>query len=435
MSWFKDVLLQRLLKNASILMTGSIVTAVVDLVSLAVTARALGPELFGVLVLVLTYTRFIDSLANFQAWQAIIKYGAEALIGNRSGDFKVLIKFGTALDIAGSVVGTLLAVALLYWLGYLLEWEESTLLMAMIYSLTILFSLSSTPTAVLRLFDRYKLLAWQRVISATIRMLALVVAWLLETGLWGFLIVWMVAQILEYLFLLTLGWLELHKQGYGNAIVAPLNRVRTIFPGIWKFVITTNLSSSIRLSAREVDVFIVAAVLGTAATGIYKIAKQFASIPLKLAGPLQEAVYPDMARYWAEKQLVQFRRTLMRVGVLSGLAGMVIWLGFLLLGEWILILTVGIEFISAYEILLVYMLGFNLFMFGVVFRPAVLSIGHPERILLIYFVSTIMYLGSLVLLLDYFGLMGAAIAHIVFQSIWFVAMAVSIWFYLRKVLN
>lgn len=41
MSWLKGNLLRRLIKNASILMNGNIFTAVIDLVSLAVTARVL----------------------------------------------------------------------------------------------------------------------------------------------------------------------------------------------------------------------------------------------------------------------------------------------------------------------------------------------------------------------------------------------------------
>jgi len=432
LNWLKDNLFRRLVKNASILITGSVFTAGIDLVSLAVTARALGPELFGVLVLVQTYVRFVNQFVNFQSWQAIIKYGADTLTAKRTSDFRSLIKLGTSLDIIGSLLGTTFAISSVYWAGRWFEWEDSTVLMAAIYSLTILFSLSPTPTAVLRLFDRFKLLAWQRVISAAIRMAALLLAWIAGAGIWGFFVVWMVAQILDYLFLLTLGWRELRRQNYGDALLAPLERISTKFPGIWKFVITTNLSSSIRLGARELDVLIVGGVIGSAAAGIYKVAKQFAGVPVRFADPLQQAIYPDMARLWAEGQIAQFRRTLIRMGVLCGLGGIAIWLGFLLLGEWVIRLTVGPEYISAYEILLVYMLGINLFMFGIAFRPTVLSMGHPGRILQIYIISTIMYLVALVLLLGHLGLMGAAVANIVFHSIWFVTMSLSIWVYLGR---
>lgn len=413
-------------------MSGNVITAGIDLVSLALTARTLGPELFGVLVLVQTYARVVDQSVNFQSWQAIIKYGADTLTDKRTGDFRSLVKLGTSLDLGGSLLGTTVAIAMVYWVGRWFEWEDETVRMAAMYSLTILFSLSPTPTAVLRLFDCFNLLAWQRVISAAIRMVALVAAWIVGADLWAFLVVWMVAQILDYLFLLALGWRELRRQGFGDALSAPLTRINAKFPGIWKFVITTNLSSSIRLGARELDVLIVGGTIGSAAAGIYKVAKQFAGVPLRFADPLQQAIYPDMARLWAEGRVAQFRKIIFRMGTLSGLGGIGFWLGFFLFGRWIISLTVGTEYIAAYELLLVYMVGLNIFMIGIAFRPAVLTLGHPERILQIYVTSTIIYLATLSPLLGYFGLMGAAIAHIVFHAIWFIGMSLSIKAYLGR---
>ena len=413
-------------------MSGNVITAGIDLVSLAVTARALGPELFGVLVLVQTYARFVDQFVNFQSWQAIIKYGADTLIAKCPGDFRSLVKLGTSLDVIGSLLGTTVAISSVYWASGWFEWDDSIVLMAAIYSLTILFSLSATPTAVLRLFDRFKVLAWQRVISATIRMAALLVAWIAGAGIWEFFIVWMVAQILDFLFLLALGWRELRKQGYGDALFASLDRIRSKFPGFWKFVITTNLTGSIKLGVREVDVLIIGAVLGSTATGIYKVAKQFASIPMRFGDPIEQVVYPEMARLWAEGKVVPFRQMLIRVGALCGLGGIAIWLGFLLLGQWVLRVTVGPEYISAYKILLVYMLGINIYLFGIAFRAAILSMGHPERSLQIHILSTLIYLGVLALLLGPIELMGAAIAQIAFKSVWFVTMSMSIMTYLGR---
>ncbi len=137
---------------------------------------------------------------------------------------------------------------------------------------------------------------------------------------------------------------------------------------------------------------------------------------MRFGDPVDQAIYPHMARLWAEGQIAQFRRTIIRVGVLCGLGGIAIWLGFLLLGQWVLGLTVGREYISAYEIMLIYMLGINLYMFGIAFRAAVLSMGHPERSLQIHIISTLIYLGTLALLLGSFELIGAAIAYIVHHS-------------------
>ena len=88
--------------------------------------------------------------------------------------------------------------------------------------------------------------------------------------------------------------------------------------------------------------------------------------------------------------------------------------------------TVGKAFISAYGFLLVYMIGHLIFMFGVAFRPAVLSMGHPDRILVIYFLASSVYFAALIYLLKSFGVMGAAIAQVAFHALWFVGMGASI---------
>ncbi len=431
MTWFRDKFFRKLIENASILVTGNIITAAIDLVSLAIAARILGPQMFGVLVLAQTYTRFVDQLLNFQSWQALIKYGADSLTANRDSDFRALIKFGFSLDAVGSIVGTLVALSIIFFASQFFAWDELTIDLAKVYSLTILFHLVSTPTAVLRLFSRFHTLAWQRVISASIRMVALIVVWFAESGVWVVFAVWMAAQVLDYLILLALGWMELRRQGYGDVLSTKMGRIGQKFSGIWGFVTTTNLSSAVRLGARELDVLIVGGVMGAAAAGIYKVAKQFASIPLKFSDPLQQAVYPDIARLWAENRKSRFRNTIIRVGVLCGLGGIAMWGGFFILGNWMLNVTVGAEYSSAYVLLLAYMAGVNVYMFGVAFRPAVLSMGHPQRILQIYVVATVAYLAMLAPLLNQFDLIGVAIANMVFHSTWFLAMALSIRFYLR----
>ena len=70
-------LLKRLFKNSSILFSGNLWVSILGLASFALTAKALGTEQFGLLVLVTTYVLLIDKLVNFQAWRALIKFGSD----------------------------------------------------------------------------------------------------------------------------------------------------------------------------------------------------------------------------------------------------------------------------------------------------------------------------------------------------------------------
>ena len=89
--WFDDGVFRRIFRNTGTLLGGKAVSAVLALASLAVTARGLGPELFGMLVLIHTYTKLIGGLPKFQSWQAVIRYGAAALARGAPGEVQGLI--------------------------------------------------------------------------------------------------------------------------------------------------------------------------------------------------------------------------------------------------------------------------------------------------------------------------------------------------------
>jgi O-antigen/teichoic acid export membrane protein len=427
--WFRDSVFRRLWQNAAVLLSGNLVSVLFDFVSLVVTARALGPAAFGVFVLIQTYVLVVDNLVNFQSWQAVTKYGADTMGDRNNGLFKSLVKFGTLLDIASAVFATIIAVACIFLFANWLEFDTQNQDMAVVFCIIILFNLQGTPTAILRLFDRFRLLATQRAIVACIKMIALLAAFLVSASIWTFLILWIASYVLDYMALLFLGWRELRKQGYSNVFDTDALEVSRHHPGIVRFVVSTNLSSSIRLVPSELDVLLVGLFLGASQAGIYKVARQFGMIPIRFASPLQESIYPNMAKLWAAKDLTKFFNFVIRIGLLSGTVGLLCVMFFGLFGSLVINLTVGETYGAAYMPLLVYMIGVSIYMFGVAFRPAVLSMEHADRILVVYTVSTTLYLITLLLLLPAIGVIGASLSQVVFHACWFVMMAASIYFF------
>jgi O-antigen/teichoic acid export membrane protein len=427
--WFRDGVFLRLWQNAAVLLSGNLVSVLFDFVSLVVTARALGPTWFGVFVLIQTYVLVVDNLVNFQSWQAVIKYGADTLDEGDPDHFKSLIKFGTILDIASAIIATVIAIACIFLFANLLEFDAKNQDMAVVFCIIILFNLQGTPTAVLRLFDQFRLLAAQRAVVAFVKMIALVLAFLITESIWAFLLVWIASYIVNYVALLYLGWRELRKQGYSSVFGAEALQVARRHPGIFRFVISTNISSSIRLVPSELDVLLVGLFLGASQAGIYKIARQFGMVPIRFASPLQESIYPNMAKLWSAKDLTKFFSFVIRIGLLSGAVGLLCVFFFAVFGPLVISLTVGVTYSAAYMPLLVYMVGVAIYMFGVAFRPAVLSMEHADRILVVYSVATTFYLIALLTLLPVIGVIGASLSQVVFHACWFVMMATSIYLF------
>ena len=151
-AWLRKTMLGRLFKDASVLTAGNVVASGLDFVSLAVTARVLGPAALGVLVLIRAYVTVINKLLDFQSWQVLIAYGAEALERNDRRLFQQLVRFGLCLDLSAAVLGALVGVSLVQWVGRWQGWEPTTVRLATLYSVGILFSISGAPKGVLRLF-------------------------------------------------------------------------------------------------------------------------------------------------------------------------------------------------------------------------------------------------------------------------------------------
>ncbi|HYZ26632.1 MAG TPA: oligosaccharide flippase family protein, partial [Geminicoccaceae bacterium] len=229
---FRDDLLRRMLRNTSYLLTGTAGASFLGLVALALTARALGPELLGILALIQAYVGMVDR-ARIECWQALIKYGAETLENERYDDFKGLMKFGFLLDLGSALFATLIAVAGLFVAAWWLDWAPETVQMAGLFSLSILFRTSSMPQAVLRLFNRFGLDAGQDVVVGIVRVLLVAIAYWAEAGLWTFLLITLGMQILGSVVQTAAGWIVLWHEGYRGVMRSSCKGIRQRFPGMW----------------------------------------------------------------------------------------------------------------------------------------------------------------------------------------------------------
>ena len=235
-SWFKDDIFRRLFVNAGMFFGANGIAAVLGLVVAILTARTLGLEKYGILALVLVYERTVGKLVTFNIWQAIIKYGSDALQANDRRALRQLIKFGFSLDVGSAVIGILLAIVLSGPVIGLLGWDQTVRPLLVLYSILILFSLSGTPIGILRLFDRFDLLSYTVVLSMLVRLVGVIWCLLTEQGLFNFVLVYLITGIVGQLYQVFASLWVLHKQDFGNIIREPLFGIRSRFPGIWDYV-------------------------------------------------------------------------------------------------------------------------------------------------------------------------------------------------------
>lgn len=405
--------LGRQIHQILVLFGGSFAAALMGFAAFALTARALGPEQYGVLAMLYAYIRSIERLVSFQSWQPLIRYGAHAQTEGRTSDVASLLKFSFLLDVAGALVacclasgGALLASA---WFQWSPEREQAVLL----YSLTLAFGLSGMPTGVLRLAGRFGRVAILQMAVACLRLcLCAIGAWA-DAGFAYFLAVWACMQIASSMALLSLAAAELRRDGIVGAARASLAGLRQRFPNIWGFAWSANLSLTLRASTNEVDTLLVGALAGAAAGGVYQIAKRMARMAQQFGQQVQAVVYPDLARSWSRASVAAFRRNVLQLELLLVSLGLVGVAFAAIAAEPLLRWTAGPEFLGAAPLLLVQMVAVMLTLTGVSLRSALLAMGAQDTVLRAAAVGTGLFFVVAVALVPMLGPMGANTAHVV----------------------
>ena len=422
---FRDDLLRRMLRNTSYLLTGTAGVAFLGLVGLALMARALGPEQLGILALIQAYIAMVDR-GRIECWQALIKYGAETLENERYDDFKGLMKFGFLLDLGTALFATLIAMAGLLVADWWFDWTPETIQMAGLFSLCLLFRTSSMPQAVLRLFNRFGLDAGPDVVVGILRVLLVAIAYWAEAGLWTFLLITLGTQLLSSVVQTATGWIVLWREGYRGVMRSSCKEIRRRFPGIWSLIWSLNAGYIMRKSTRELDILFVGALLGPAPASLYHVAKKLGEVLMLATLPIQQAVYPELARLWARADARRFRRTILQIDLGSGALGAVFLPFIIVEADLVIRLAVGGEFAAAAGPLILQTVASCLFLFGTALTPALYTMGMQVRFLRIITGSTICFYVALLVAVPSFGIYGAPLAHIIYNLVWLVATRVAL---------
>ena len=418
-----DTELRKIFRNAGTLLGGHAGAAILQLAALALTARALGPERYGSLVLIQTWVFVVDRLVNFQSWHVVIRYGAAALEQKDARGFRSVVKLALVLDAAGAIAGAVIAAGAIAAGAQLFGWTAETERIGIAYSLVILFHLGGTPTGVLRLFDRFGRFALQTSIAAALRLALVAWAWWSGADLFTFALAWAAADVCGNLALFALGWHALRGEGH-PLLGGSVREVRARHPDIVRFAILTNLETSVRHVFREIDVFIVRAFLDVGAVGQYQLIKQIASIPERLNNPLYHSALPVMARLWARHDLASIRSHLRRTRSIGLVVAAAVIAGYLLAGGTAIELAVGERYAPIFVPGAIALAGTSVWAASFAYSALLQAMGLVGQKLKWTTAASLLAVALQVVLLPAFGLLGAAVSFAIASALWIGSAAV-----------
>lgn len=416
----------RLSRNLSWTFGSQLFISIAAVVTLFITARALGPAGLGILALVESFVRIVDLILRLEPWQAVIRYAIQAQHRGDTAAFLRLIKLSVLIDAAGGVLAGVVCMILAPFVAPLIGLpegvgEEYIWVMA----LGLFFSFRPTAIAVLRIFDRFDRLAWVDMISALVRLLLTVVAWLAGLGIWAFLVILLVQSLLDGLLAFAVALHELRKRGHHGALTAQGLAALRENPGFLRFLWNSNFNVILRQSANRFDVLVLGAMMSPAAVGVYQLGKRVMNRLTKLAGPLRQTIYPELARLWDKGKIHQFNRLVLIFSASILLLQLVIAVPVMLHMEAVIALVFGPAFAGAGPVMNILLISAIIFASGVALNPALLAMGKDRMLVRVTMLSTLLFALSFLPFVHFWGVEGAAASNLIFNLTWTIGCALA----------
>jgi O-antigen/teichoic acid export membrane protein len=289
---------------------------VADLVQIVVITRVLGLEEYGRLAVAMAAVLVIGQLFDLRVGVAATVIGARRIQEDPRRSAGVF-QFTYLIDGGTGVVGFAIVAALAPIIGPDLVGEDGALLM-LLFAITLLVStLDESSFSVLRLFDRFPLIAASNTMIELLRVAAVAGAVLAFKSLAAVVVALVAARSVGAL---VNGGLAARtfKRVTGRSLLRPaLDQAADVRSEMWHMMLHTNVVSYARVAQTQLPTVLIGALATPVQVGAYKVGMGAALLIAKLGDPAYTAILPRLARLWSEGAYEPLRRLIRLVAVVA----------------------------------------------------------------------------------------------------------------------
>jgi O-antigen/teichoic acid export membrane protein len=397
----------RIYRNLALLLGGKAAAGLISLIYLAIAARILGPADFGRLALISGYTLVIGGIVNFPGWHAVVRYGAPAVAAGDAPRLFRLMRFTAKIELAAGACAVLIAALAAPALGPHLGIDREIARYVAPYSLAVLATVRTTPTGLLQLLGRFRLIGAHTLVNPLVRLAGTIVVAVGGFGLPGFLIAWLVAALAECLSMWALGWWCVRRTFPSHPPASAIGAAREN-PGLLRFMLLANADATFADLSPRVALLIVGWVLGPIAAGLYSVGQRATVVIAQPAILLGQASYSELAHLITQSgTAAMLRRALLRcIGIALASASPILVV-LALFPTPIVDLLAGSAFAAASGIMLWLMIARVVRVAAPPLSAALIALGRPSLSVAANVAAGLLLLPALPLLMRISGLAGA----------------------------
>lgn len=396
-------------KNSFWAFIGDSSASVINLLVIVLLIKLINSSNYGILILAQSYMLVIDVIFNIQCWKSVIIFGQKALVNKDKNSFLYYIREGIKIDVMTAILGGIVSYLLSSVIGNLFGWSGDMILCCQIFSFTIFSHLSGTSTAVLRLFDKFNLVALQKFLTALIKLLAF--GFLIISGQKISLIVgtiiYAITDAIGNILLIIFAYIVFVKEYKLKELIESKKTSDT--KEFIRLTLWGTLAEIVDIPIQYLDVFIVS-ILGTELVAVLKVFRQCVGILQKVTSPLQQSSLPQFSELVAEKKykrsydvVLKIRNFVLKYGlplaVLFGLSS-IFWL------NWIY----GKIYSNNWYILLIYMIIQTFALSYTTIHTLFIALNFQKESTIYTFIANACYLLLGYVLVRTIGMVGIVIA-------------------------
>ncbi len=402
--------LQRVFANAARLAAGHLLAGLIGIIAMSLAARILGDRRFGELVLVQAYALTAAGIFRLNAEAVLVRYGVLSLDSCRRDDFRRLVALVAALDFAASVIALLVAELLLRPLLPLLGWSTGLVPFARFYLAVILALQTTTPLAILRMFDRFDLVARQRLVLPSLRLIGILPTLFLEDRFRIVGAAWFLAHLGDDIVAWGLALRELHHRRLLGGMRLHLRETATAHPGLLRMLVAVGLRGTAGLVSGRLATLLLGGMLGAGMAGTYRLALQVAGALERIGVLVRRVLEPELARMIAARSHVRAQRAVTRLSLLAVIAT---WPLLALVGWFagpVLVLLGGPAFLQGQRLLQLLLVQEAALLASLPAATVLIMCGEAGRLLRVTAAARGLFVLLLMLLVPRMQLAGAGIA-------------------------
>ncbi len=374
---------RRVARNFGWLLSGRGAGALLALAATVLMARSLGPEPFGLVILLHTAAQVLRHLCSVKSSEAAIRFGQRLLDrsdgpGQPAPAWLDLIGALFRFDLLIALSAATFAAAGLAFAAQPMGLPTELANAAWIYVAALVCTATGAAKGALRGLDRYRLLSIQLVAAPALRLAGVAACIALGAPIERYVTVWGASLLLEHALLLASAapYLSVAKLG------APIRPALTTQPKLAPFLKAVYWQSNLDMAPRHGATLAVGLLFGAQGAGIYRLARDIAEVVSKPVALLRQAIFPDLTELW-ERDRTAFLSLTWRASAILALVGAAFVLAGLGFGADLMALLAGEPFRAGATLLALLLAAAALELGAAPLRPASYAMDRVVAVLIL----------------------------------------------------